>query len=41
LASNPSVDYEDVAATKEIRAKDKQFELKENVAYASGQQQNV
>ena len=36
MADNPSVDY-DVAATKETLPSDKNFELKENVAYASVQ----
>ena len=43
MADNPSVDYENVhvAATRETWPRDKKFELKENVAYASVQQQNV
>ena len=41
MADNPSIDYEDVAATRDILPRDKNFELKENVAYASMQQQNV
>jgi hypothetical protein len=41
MADNPSVNYENVASTNKIRPKDKNVELKENVAYASVQQQNV